>query len=163
MFLRDLWPSSEDVHEAIAHAITESQFTEEYGRIWTATNIGARCPRPPDAFEWDPASTYVREPPFFEDKTAADRGDIEGRPCAGDGRRLDHHRPHLARRSDQGRLAGGQYLLEHGVEPRDFNSYGARRGNHEVMMRGTFANVRLRNELAPETEGGGPHISRPAR
>ena len=98
----------------------------------------------------------MRQPPYFEgmppEPTPVDGR--RGRARAGQARRQRHHRPHLARRLDQGGRPAGAYLKEHGVEPRDFNSYGSRRGNHEVMMRGTFANIRLRNQLAPGTEGG---------
>ena len=110
-----------------------------------------------DRFAWADDSTYVRQPPYFEgmppEPRAAHRH--RGRARARPARRQRHDRPHLARRARSRRTARpGAYLIEHGVEPRDFNSYGARRGNHEVMMRGTFANIRLRNQLAPGTEGG---------
>ena len=110
-----------------------------------------------DLFAWDADSTYVREPPFFEDLQPEPdaAGRHRRRARAGDARRLGHDRPHLAGRLDPARPPRpASYLIEHGVEPRDFNSYGARRGNHEVMMRGTFANIRLRNELVPGVEGG---------
>ena len=109
-----------------------------------------------DRFAWDESSTYIRRPPFLENLSMepAPRTDIAGaRALAvlGDSITTDHISPAGAIKADS---PAGQYLIEHGVEPKDFNSYGARRGNHEVMMRGTFANVRLRNQLAPGTEGG---------
>ena len=123
-----------------------------------ATSAGSRCRRPTgDTFEWDADSTYVRKPPYFDGMPAEPEPvtDIDGARVLADARRLGHHRPHLAGRLDQGRLARpATTCSEHGVERRDFNSYGSRRGNHEVMIRGTFANIRLRNQLAPGTEGG---------
>jgi aconitate hydratase len=161
VFLRDLWPSPPEVAEVIASAISEEQFVHQYGRIWDGDERWAALPTPTGpAYEWDPDSTYVREPPFFSDQVAGPVGDavadgarIEGARilvAVGDSITTDHISPAGAIRPDS---PAGRYLLERGVEQRDFNSYGARRGNHEVMMRGTFANVRLRNELAPDTEG----------
>jgi aconitate hydratase len=152
VFLRDLWPSGEEVDVAM-RSITESQFDEEYARIWDGDDRWRALPTPsgPD-YEWDPASTYVREPPFFQTTPPAG-GDIEGARVlvkVGDSITTDHISPAGSIKVDS---PAGAYLVEHDVEQRDFNSYGARRGNHEVMMRGTFANVRLRNELAPDTEG----------
>ena len=112
----------------------------------------------PDAgqYEWDDTSTYVQHPPYFEGMTmeTGDLADIEAArvlALLGDSITTDHISPAGAIKADS---PAGEYLIEHGVEPKDFNSYGSRRGNHEVMMRGTFANVRLRNQLAPGTEGG---------
>ena len=125
----------------------------------TATTGGAPSPRPTGpVYAWDPNSTYVREPPFFEDlePTPAEPSDIDGARClvkVGDSITTDHISPAGSIKPDS---PAGRYLLDHGVEQRDFNSYGARRGNHEVMMRGTFANVRLRNELAPDRRARGP-------
>ena len=105
-------------------------------------------------YDWDPDSTYVQEPPFFDDlDDAVAGGNIEGARVLVKVGDSHHHRPHLAGRIDQGGLARGGVLKARGVSPAEFNSYGARRGNHEVMMRGTFANIRLRNEMAPGTEG----------
>ena len=167
VYLRDLWPSPAEVAEVIAGAVTEEQFVHQYERIWDGDERWAALPTPtgPD-YEWDPDSTYVREPPFF---TSMDAGPVTGAAVSegariegariegarilvsvGDSITTDHISPAGAIRPDS---PAGRYLLEHGVVQRDFNSYGARRGNHEVMMRGTFANVRLRNALAPETEG----------
>jgi len=164
VFLRDLWPSPKEVAETIAAAITEEQFVEEYARIWEGDERWKGLPTPTGpAYAWDPDSTYVREPPFFEEGAVEPPAAIEGARTEGatiDGARIlvkvgdsittDHISPAGSIKADS---PAGSYLQEHGVQPRDFNSYGARRGNHEVMMRGTFANVRLRNELAPGTEG----------
>ncbi|GIU99245.1 MAG: hypothetical protein KatS3mg014_0861 [Actinomycetota bacterium] len=113
--------------------------------------VAADAPGP--VYAWDPDSTYVREPPYFEDLRAAEPGDLVGARCLvllGDSVTTDHISPAGAIRPDS---PAGRYLIEHGVAPRDFNSYGARRGNHEVMVRGTFGNVRLRNALVPDAEG----------
>jgi len=154
VYLRDLWPGADEVQTAIGAAITESQFVEEYSRIWDGDEHWRALSTPSGSiYEWDPASTYVREPPFFQDLTPPVVGDIEGARVlvkVGDSITTDHISPAGSIKADS---PAGRYLVEHGVESRDFNSYGARRGNHEVMMRGTFANIRLRNELAPDTEG----------
>ncbi|CAN5653687.1 aconitate hydratase AcnA [soil metagenome] len=155
VFLRDIWPSAEDVRDAMAVAITEEQFTTQYGRIWDGDDHWRDLPTPTGpVYEWNPASTYVREPPFFDAlEEARPAGDIERARVlvkVGDSITTDHISPAGSIKADS---PAGEYLREHGVEPVDFNSYGARRGNHEVMMRGTFANIRLRNEMAPGTEG----------
>jgi aconitate hydratase len=171
IYLRDLWPSPAEVADVIAGAVSEDQFVEQYARIWDGDERWAALPTPTGpAYEWDADSTYVREPPFFGSMeaglisgAATDGAGTDGAPLDGariEGARIlvsvgdsittDHISPAGAIRPDS---PAGRYLLEHGVQQRDFNSYGARRGNHEVMMRGTFANVRLRNALAPETEG----------
>jgi aconitate hydratase len=156
VYLRDLWPSAEDVQAAVAEAVSPEQFKREYGRIFAGDEHWNALPSPTGPmFEWDPASTYVREPPFFEGLAPepSETGDIlDARVLVkvGDSITTDHISPAGSIKPDS---PAGKYLIEHGVEQRDFNSYGSRRGNHEVMMRGTFANVRLRNELAPGTEG----------
>jgi aconitate hydratase len=155
VFLRDLWPSAEEVGEAIAASINPEQFKRAYGRIFDADEHWHSLPSPAGPmYAWDPRSTYVQEPPFFQSLDAAgDSIDVVGARClvkVGDSITTDHISPAGSIKPDS---PAGRYLLERGVEQRDFNSYGARRGNHEVMMRGTFANVRLRNELAPDTEG----------
>jgi aconitate hydratase len=163
VFLRDLWPSPQEVADVIAEAVSEEQFEAEYARIWEGDERWAGLPTPSGpVYEWDPDSTYVREPPFFEDDApgTGPLGDaqvegvrVEGARIlvkVGDSITTDHISPAGAIRPD---APAGVYLVEHGVRQPEFNSYGARRGNHEVMMRGTFANVRLRNELAPDTEG----------
>ncbi len=156
VYLRDLWPTAEEVQAAVAEAITPDQFRLEYGRIFDGDEHWNALPSPTGPmYAWSEASTYVREPPFFEDlgDAPAEIGDIVGARClvkVGDSITTDHISPAGSIKLD---APAGRYLLERGVEQRDFNSYGARRGNHEVMMRGTFANVRLRNELAAATEG----------
>ena len=155
VFLRDIWPSPEQVREAVTAAVAEEQFTTEYGRIWEGDEHWQQLPTPTGpVYDWDPDSTYVAEPPFFTDlDQAGPVGDIEGARIlvkVGDSITTDHISPAGSIKVDS---PAGAYLRERGVEPVDFNSYGARRGNHEVMMRGTFANIRLRNELAPGTEG----------
>jgi aconitate hydratase len=155
LFLRDIWPTSDEVREAMATAIVEEQFTSQYERIWDGDERWRDLPTPSGpVYEWDPASTYVREPPFFEGlDEARPQGDIEGARVlvrVGDSITTDHISPAGSIKVDS---PAGVYLRERGVEPVDFNSYGSRRGNHEVMMRGTFANIRLRNEMAPGTEG----------
>ena len=161
VFLRDLWPSPADVADVIAEAVSEDQFTQQYAKIWDGDERWTALPTPTGpAYDWDPDSTYVREPPFFQNASAdpVEVGEVEGSRiegarilvAVGDSITTDHISPAGAIRPES---PAGAYLLEHGVEQRDFNSYGARRGNHEVMMRGTFANHRLRNELAPGTEG----------
>ena len=140
---------------AIAAAIEESQFEQEYAKIWDGDEHWRGLPSPTGAlFDWDPASTYVREATFFDPAVSPPvSGDIEGARIlvkVGDSITTDHISPAGSIKADS---PAGRYLLEQGVAIRDFNSYGSRRGNHEVMVRGTFANIRLRNELAPGTEG----------
>ena len=155
VFLADIWPIADEVRDAMATAITESQYTTQYERIWSGDEHWQGLPTPSGpVYDWDPASTYVQEPPFFDDLgTVAAVADIEGARVlvkVGDSITTDHISPAGSIKVDS---PAGAYLREHGVEPVDFNSYGSRRGNHEVMMRGTFANIRLRNEMAPGTEG----------
>ena len=153
VFLRDLWPTPEEVREAIAGSMAPEQFEREYGRVFEGDDRWRALPTPPgDIYAWDPDSTYVREPPFF-DGERSERGDITGARClvkVGDSVTTDHISPAGSIEADS---PAGAYLVERGVERAEFNSYGARRGNHEVMMRGTFANIRLRNDLAPGAEG----------
>src|SRR4051794_39618696 len=156
VFLKDLWPSADEVQAVLADAITPEQFEDQYGRIWAGDEHWATLEAPTGTvYEWDPESTYVQEPPFFGDLAAelAEASDVDGARVlvkVGDSITTDHISPAGSIKKDS---PAGRYLVEHGVQAADFNSYGARRGNHEVMMRGTFANVRLRNELAPDTEG----------
>jgi aconitate hydratase len=157
VFLKDVWPTEQEVEEVVASAIGQEMFGQSYADVfagdaqWNALSIPTG-----DTFEWDPQSTYVRKPPYFEGMTQepAPVTDISGaRVLAklGDSVTTDHISPAGAIKAD---TPAGRYLTEHGVERRDFNSYGSRRGNHEVMIRGTFANIRLRNQIAPGTEGG---------
>jgi aconitate hydratase len=156
VYLRDVWPSPASVRDAIREVVEPEQFEREYGRIFEGDEHWRSLPSPTGPmYAWDPDSTYVREPPFFEDMSpeASRPTDIEGaRALAvlGDSVTTDHISPAGSIKSDS---AAGRYLIEHGVQPLEFNSYGSRRGNHEVMLRGTFGNVRLRNMLAPGTEG----------
>lgn len=157
VFLADIWPSEAEVNDVVANAIGEDMFSKSYQDVfagdaqWQALSIPTG-----NTFEWDPQSTYVRKPPYFEGMTMETTpvSDIAGaRVLAklGDSVTTDHISPAGAIKAD---TPAGKYLTEHGVERRDFNSYGSRRGNHEVMIRGTFANIRLRNQIAPGTEGG---------
>jgi aconitate hydratase len=155
VFLRDIWPSPEAVRETLGLALSEEQFTTEYGRIWDGDDHWQALATPTGpVYAWDPASTYIAEPPFFDDlgseHTDDDVHDARILVKVGDSITTDHISPAGSIKVDS---PAGVYLREHGVEPVDFNSYGSRRGNHEIMMRGTFANIRLRNDLAPGTEG----------
>jgi len=154
VFLRDLWPAPEEIAEAVAAAIEPQQFAEEYARIWDGDERWRALDTPAGSvYAWDEASTYVQDPPFFAELEPRRYEDIVGARIlvkVGDSITTDHISPAGSIKVDS---PAGRYLVERGVEPRDFNSYGARRGNHHVMMRGTFANIRLRNELAPGTEG----------
>jgi aconitate hydratase len=154
VFLRDVWPAPAEIAAAMADAITEEQFVREYAQIWDGDERWRSLPTPAGAvYAWDPASTYVQDPPFFAREGARAIEDIEGARVlvrVGDSITTDHISPAGSIKADS---PAGRYLQDHGVSPGEFNSYGARRGNHEVMMRGTFANIRLRNELAPGTEG----------
>jgi aconitate hydratase len=157
VYLRDIWPSAAEIGQVIASCLRPEMFTREYAQVFAGDDRWRSLPVPAgDTFAWDPASTYVRRPPFF-DGLAPEPGPLAGIEGArvlallGDSVTTDHISPAGAIRADS---PAGQYLRSHGVEPRDFNSYGSRRGNHEVMIRGTFANIRLRNRLAPGTEGG---------
>ncbi|MFD9604601.1 MULTISPECIES: aconitate hydratase AcnA [unclassified Streptomyces] len=157
VYLADIWPSEAEVNDVVANSIGEDMFNKSYRDVfagdaqWQALSIPTG-----NTFEWDPQSTYVRKPPYFEGMTMETTpvADITGaRVLAklGDSVTTDHISPAGAIKAD---TPAGKYLTEHGVERRDFNSYGSRRGNHEVMIRGTFANIRLRNQIAPGTEGG---------
>ncbi|MCL4414558.1 MAG: aconitate hydratase AcnA, partial [Actinobacteria bacterium] len=157
VFLRDIWPSADEVRELAGSAITSEMFRERYASVFTGDERWRSLPIPEGGtFEWSADSTYVLPPPFFStfSRTPEPVRDVRGaRVLAwlGDSVTTDHISP---AGSISPASPAGQYLLSKGVERADFNSYGARRGNHEVMMRGTFANVRLRNRLAPGTEGG---------
>jgi aconitate hydratase len=156
VFLRDLWPSPEQVKETIGRAISVEMYQRTYADVFTGDEHWAALDVPEgDIFAWDPDSTYVRKPPYF-DGMSQEPGtveDIAGARClvmVGDSVTTDHISPAGAIRQDS---PAGKYLIDHGVERKDFNSYGSRRGNHEVMVRGTFANVRLRNLVVPGSEG----------
>ncbi len=157
VYLADLWPSSAEVQEVVDTAIASEMFSRDYADVFRGDETWQALATPEgDTFAWDPQSTYVRKPPYFEGMPAEPQpvADIAGaRVLAklGDSVTTDHISPAGSIKADS---PAGHYLAEHGVERRDYNSYGSRRGNHEVMIRGTFANIRLRNQLAPGTEGG---------
>ncbi|HTN34784.1 MAG TPA: aconitate hydratase AcnA [Marinobacter sp.] len=157
VYLRDIWPSPQIVEKTIAANLKANMFTEGYADVYAGDERwqGMKIPKG-DTFEWQPESTYVRKPPFFDGigrdpQPLTDIKNARVLAMLGDSVTTDHISPAGAIAQDS---PAGQYLTEHGVERKDFNSYGARRGNHEVMIRGTFANIRLRNLLAPGTEGG---------
>lgn len=157
VFLKDVWPAPSEVEEVIAGAINSEMFGDSYEDVFAGDEQWRSLPTPEGkTFEWDEDSTYVRKPPYFDGMPDEPEPvtDIEGARVLlklGDSVTTDHISPAGAIKKDS---PAGRYLAEHGVEQRDFNSYGSRRGNHEVMIRGTFANIRLRNQLAPGTEGG---------
>src|SRR5213082_151123 len=157
VYLRDIWPAPADVAAVVRDAVAAEMFTRVYADVFEGDDRWRALPVPSgDTFAWDADSTYVRRPPYFEDMgdKPAPVTDIHGArvlAMLGDSVTTDHISPAGAIKADS---PAGRYLTEHGVQPADFNSYGSRRGNHEVMIRGTFANIRLRNQLAPGTEGG---------
>ncbi|WP_310527997.1 aconitate hydratase AcnA [Nocardioides sp.] len=157
VFLKDIWPSPTEIEETIARAINSDMFDESYKDVFAGDERWQSLQTPEgNTFAWDEDSTYVRRPPYFDGMPdePAPVEDISGARVLlklGDSVTTDHISPAGAIKKDS---PAGRYLAEHGVEQRDFNSYGSRRGNHEVMIRGTFANIRLRNQLAPGTEGG---------
>jgi aconitate hydratase len=158
VFLKDIWPTNHEVQAAIQGAIESEMYRRSYAGVFEGDERWKSMPVPQgDRFEWADDSTYVRRPPYFDGMPReAPEGvsDIRGARAVallGDSVTTDHISPAGSIKKDS---PAGRYLVEHGVEPKDFNSYGARRGNHEVMVRGTFANVRIRNQLAPGTEGG---------
>jgi aconitate hydratase len=156
VYLRDIWPTSKEITDTIAAAVHGEMFRSTYADVFTGDEQWRSLPVPEgERFAWEPDSTYVRQPPYFENMSLeiAPVEDIAGARCLvmlGDSVTTDHISPAGAIKLDS---PAGEYLREHGVERKDFNSYGSRRGNHEVMVRGTFANVRLRNLLVPGSEG----------
>ncbi|WP_290059797.1 aconitate hydratase AcnA [Amycolatopsis solani] len=157
VFLKDIWPTAQEIQETIDYAITQEMFTKDYADVFDGGERWKSLPTPEGkTFEWDAESTYVRKPPYFEGMTPEPSAvtDISGaRVLAklGDSVTTDHISPAGAIKPG---TPAAQYLTEHGVEKKDFNSYGSRRGNHEVMIRGTFANIRLRNQLLDDVQGG---------
>ena len=159
VYLRDIWPASADITRVVGEAIKAEMFSTDYADVFAGDDRWRSLPLGEGgtgSFSWDPESTYVRRPPYFEAMPAdpqppADVADARVLALLGDSVTTDHISPAGSIKKDS---PAGQYLIEHGIEPRDFNSYGSRRGNHEVMIRGTFANIRLRNKLAPGTQGG---------
>jgi aconitate hydratase len=157
VFLRDLWPTNAEVREAVRAAIGPEMFREEYGRVFDGDDNWQTLPAPSGlTYQWDDLSTYIKKPPYFEhmadpSQTVRDMRALRVLALLGDSVTTDHISPAGSIATDG---PAGRYLMAQGVDPQDFNSYGARRGNHEVMVRGTLANIRLRNQLAPGTEGG---------
>jgi aconitate hydratase len=157
VYLRDIWPTPQEVETTMRDSVTSEMFRKEYADVFTGDEHWRALPLPEgDLYAWDEKSTYIKNPPYFEGmpKKPGSLSDLHGlRALAvlGDSVTTDHISPAGSIPHD---TPAGKHLIAHGVQPKDFNSYGARRGNHEVMMRGTFANIRLKNMLAPGTEGG---------
>ncbi len=157
VYLRDVWPTQQEVEETVRRALHPEMFRRQYADVFAGDERWKALPVPEgNTYAWDPVSTYVKRPPYFAGMGMAPAPVADLRAArvlavVGDSITTDHISPAGAIKADS---PAGRYLISHGVAPKDFNSYGARRGNHEVMMRGTFANVRLRNFLVPEIEGG---------
>ena len=157
VYMRDIWPTQQEIHDVVAASIDSDMFKSSYGTVFEGDDNWKRVASTTgDIYQWDPDSTYVRNPPYFDgmSKEAGAVSDIKGArvlALLGDSVTTDHISPAGSIAKDS---PAARYLESHGVKQADFNSYGSRRGNHEVMMRGTFANIRLRNRLAPGTEGG---------
>jgi aconitate hydratase len=157
VYLRDIWPDPEEVERVVAESITQDMFGKDYADVFAGDDRWRCLPTPTgNTFSWDSDSTYVRKPPYFDGMAATSEpvSDIVGArvlALLGDSVTTDHISPAGAIKADS---PAGEYLIAHGVPRRDFNSYGSRRGNHEVMIRGTFANIRLRNRLLNGVEGG---------
>ncbi len=157
VYLKDIWPTQEEIRKAIQRTLRPELFKEQYKDVYKGNELWESLDVPDtDLYPWDPSSTYIQEPPFFKDMPVEPPPiqEIHGArviALLGDTVTTDHISPAGPIPVDS---PAGKYLIEHGVHPRDFNTYGSRRGNHEVMMRGTFANIRLRNQLVPGTEGG---------
>jgi aconitate hydratase len=157
VYLRDIWPSDEEVQSAVKKSVHREMFARQYSEVFTGDSTWRAIKVPAgDEYAWDDASTYIKRPPYFDNmvdpKTfVQDLNALSVLAVLGDSVTTDHISPagNIAKESP-----AAQYLQSLGVKPADFNSYGARRGNHEVMVRGTFANIRLRNQMAPGTEGG---------
>ncbi|EKV30410.1 Aconitate hydratase [Caenispirillum salinarum AK4] len=157
VFLKDIWPTNHEIAELIEQNVNSEMFKNRYGNVFAGPQMWQNIAvTGGETYDWDDKSTYVKNPPYFQtmDKTPKGFSDFKGaRPLAilGDSVTTDHISPAGSIKADS---PAGKYLIDNGVDKKDFNSYGARRGNHEVMMRGTFANIRIRNEMAPGTEGG---------
>ena len=157
VYLRDIWPTPQEVESTMRSSVTTEMFRKEYADVFTGDEQWRALPVPEgDLYAWDDKSTYIKNPPYFEKMPVkpgaiSDLRGLRALAVLGDSITTDHISPAGSIPADS---PAGKYLIGHGVQPKDFNSYGARRGNHEVMMRGTFANIRLRNQLAPGTEGG---------
>ncbi|HSK18223.1 MAG TPA: aconitate hydratase AcnA [Longimicrobiales bacterium] len=157
VFLKDIWPTEREIEDVMTASVQPDMFVRQYGKVFEGDDQWRSLPTPDsELFQWEEDSTYVKHPPYFVDmpREPGNVADITGArvlALLGDSITTDHISPAGSIKLDS---PAGEYLREHGIEPRDFNSYGSRRGNHEVMMRGTFANVRLRNRLNPDVEGG---------
>jgi aconitate hydratase len=157
VYLRDIWPTPDEVEKTMRSSVTSEMFRKEYADVFSGDAHWRALPTPEgDLYAWDEKSTYIKHPPYFENmplepSALEDLSGLRALAVLGDSVTTDHISPAGSIPAD---TPAGKYLIAHGVQPKDFNSYGARRGNHEVMMRGTFANIRLRNLLAPGTEGG---------
>jgi len=157
VYLKDVWPTEKEIQAAMLHSVTSEAYRQQYANVFDGQERWQNLPVPTgDRFAWEADSTYIRKPPFLENlsMTPAPPTDITGaRALAvlGDSITTDHISPAGSIKANS---PAGKYLIEHGVAPVDFNSYGARRGNHEVMMRGTFANTRIKNQMVPGIEGG---------
>jgi len=157
VYLRDIWPTSQEVESTMRSSVSSEMFRKEYADVFTGDEHWRALPIPEgDLYAWDGKSTYIKDPPYFEGmplkpSALSDLHGLRALALLGDSITTDHISPAGSIPADS---PAGKYLIAHGVQPKDFNSYGARRGNHEVMMRGTFANIRLKNQLAPGTEGG---------
>jgi aconitate hydratase len=157
VFLKDIWPTQQEIGDVIKQSVRPEMFQTQYAHVFEGDDQWRNLPVPEsELYAWDDDSTYIKNPPYFVDMPAQPPAveDITGArvlALLGDSITTDHISPAGSIKRDS---PAGKYLMEHGVEPKDFNSYGSRRGNHEVMMRGTFANVRLRNKLVPGVEGG---------
>ena len=157
IYLKDIWPTEQEIQQTMLFSVTSEAFRQQYSSVFAGDSRWQKLPVPTgDRFEWEGASTYIRKPPFLEglSMTPSAAGEVrEARALAvlGDSITTDHISPAGNIKANS---PAGKYLIEHGIEAKDFNSYGARRGNHEVMMRGTFANTRIKNRMVPGIEGG---------
>ncbi len=157
VYLKDVWPTEQEIQQTMLHSVTSEAFRQQYSSVFEGDQRWQTLPVPTgDQFQWEGASTYVRKPPFLEGLSMtppppADLRDARALAVLGDSITTDHISPAGSIKANS---PAGKYLIAHGVEPKDFNSYGARRGNHEVMMRGTFANTRIKNQMVPGIEGG---------
>lgn len=158
VYLKDIWPSNDDIKKTVENSITPDMFREQYSNVFEGTKEWQEIGQGQDrkTYKWNNESTYIKNPPFFEgmSKESPKPENIKGARCLallGDTITTDHISPAGAIKKDS---PAGEYLMDNGVNPKDFNSYGSRRGNHEVMMRGTFANIRIQNEMTPDIEGG---------
>jgi aconitate hydratase len=155
VFLKDIWPTSQEIQEVVDSAVRSEMFSRDYSDVFAGDDTWRNLPTPTGStFEWDPDSTYVRKPPYFDGMPAEPEPvtDIEGArvlAVLGNSVTTDHISPAGSIKADS---PAGKYLQEHGVDRKDFNSYGSRRGNHEVMIRGTFANIRLKNLIGPQPD-----------